>query len=252
MTDKEMIETLKDCFKPMSKKEFIETLKDCFKEDTVKTGFKVNSKGYLEKKTKTHTYIIFIVFNKYNTIRVKSIYPIIQFNYIEQPLNRIHDFDCKESEIKSITQSSKTIHCFNEQIVRLDLDIYSGLQVAFFSDRLIAYINDIANPFFEKYSDLQYINQEILAHDMPYKEGKGYDAKVSAFYELPFMGIDLKYVQRRMFIMKYCKDSRYDDFVSWYENKIDTNEFEAEEWNLKKRRKIINDTKEYLSKLVIG
>lgn len=236
----------------MTKKEFIIVLRESFKEYAAETGFKVNSKGYLVKKMKTHTYNIFIVLNSYDTVMVRSIFPFIQFSYIEEPLCRIHFFDCKESEIKYNTQTSKTIGCFEEQILMLDLDIYLELEIAIFTDLLKAYINDVANPFFEKYSDLQYVNQEILAHDMPYEEGKGYDATVSAFYQLPFMGGDLKYAQRRMFIMKYCKDSRYNDFVRWYESKIDTNEFQTAEWDLKKRRKIINDTKEYLAKLEVS
>ena len=77
------------------------------------------------------------------------------------------------------------------------------------------YMETIAIPFFEKYSDLQTINQEILANDMPYEEGVGYTETIFDYHKVPIVGTDLRGVQRRMFIMKYCDDARYNDFVKW-------------------------------------
>ena len=234
----------------MNRKELREQLNLQLNDYLVEKGFKIDAEVSLVKKTKTHDYKVFLLLNTYNTVMVRDVFPKIKFNDIENPLNKIYAFDQPDSEKKFLLNSVCTVDG-GYLATKLNLDIYDEDDVAKLADVIKDYMETIALPFFEKYSDLQTINQEILANDMPYQERVGYMGTKSDFRKIPILGGDVRGIIRRMFIMKSCKDLRYDDFVKWYQNHLDIYETDTEERIRKKLYKIFNDTKEYLANLKI-
>ncbi|MEA5461360.1 hypothetical protein VB796_20010 [Arcicella sp. LKC2W] len=235
----------------MNKKELKEILNIYLREYLTKNGFKIDADISLVKKTKLYTYKIFLLINTYETVEVKSIFPTISFSLIENPLHEIYCFDKLDSEKKFLLKNSKTIK--RELLsIQINLELHNDNHVIGLSEIIKEYMETTAIPFFEKYSDLQTINQEILANDMPYKEGVGYTGTMADFFKIPIIGGDTRCILRRMFIMKYCKDSRYEDFLKWYQYHLDVYEVNTHEPLRLRLYKIFNDTKEYLSKLEIS
>ena len=235
----------------MNRKELREQLNLQLNDYLVEKGFKIDAEVSLVKKTKTHDYKVFLLLNTYNTVMVRDIFPKIKFNDIENPLNKIYAFDQPDSEKKFLLNSVCTVDG-GYLATKPNLDINDEYDVAKLADIIKNYMETIALPFFEKYSDLQTINQEILANDMPYEEGVGYTNGLDDFDNITILRGDSKGVMRRMFIMTYCKDSRYDDFVTCYENYLDSlKETNNPETLILKYKKIFNDTKEYLANLKV-
>ncbi|MDZ7896467.1 MAG: hypothetical protein U5N85_00340 [Arcicella sp.] len=235
----------------MNRKELRESLGLHLDEYLSAKGFKIDAEVSLVKKTKTHNYKVFLVLNTYMTVMVRDVFPEVKFNYIEIPLNKIYAFDRPDSEKKFLLNSVCTVNGGSLAITP-ELNIYDEDDVIQLANIIKEYMEKTAFPFFEKYSNLETINQEILAKDMPYKEGIGYTNGMNDFDDVPILRGDLRGVMRRMFIMTYCKDSRYNDFVDCYENYLEgLKETNNPETLILKFKKIFNDTKEYLANLKI-
>ena len=234
----------------MTRKELRQDLIEILGTYLSEKGFKIDADNTIYKKTKTHTFSVGLEILTYDTIWVNSLFPFIQFNEIEKPLISICYFDKSASESKMALKNSMTVKGdWVREYTDFGLSMYT--HSVLFSEILKEYLEKVAFPFFDKYSNLQEINQEILANDMPYKEGIGYIGDMQDYFKIPIVGGDTRSKLRRMFIMKYCNDSRYDDFLKWYQNHLDVHEVNTNEVLRLKLYKFFNDTKEYLANLKI-
>ncbi len=223
-------------------------------------GFKVLSNCTIVKKTKDMKHVLGIGMKSYDYKYISSFQPFIQIFKIEQPLNRMYYFDKDEKEIKKIISDSDTVFGSSMREHRkypyqvgesLDFALRSIYDLEELADIIKKYMENTALPFFEKYSNLHNINQEIIDYDITYQEGVGYTEEFYAdFPDTKIVCADPLGKFRRMFIMKYCNNSRYDDFSIWYEKAL-FNAFEDNEKLLNRYTKIFKDIQEYLSKLEI-
>lgn len=243
----------------MNKKELKQHLQKYLGDYLNEKGFTINSQNLIVKKSKDFEFQVGVSIKIYHELFADGLAPFIRHIKIEVPLTRIYCFDKDEKTYKDWLSSSVTVAGNHEPLdnepsrVRkaMKFEIGSEYDVERLTEIIKEYMETTAIPFFEKYSDLQTINQEILANDMPYQEGIGYTGTIFDFHKIPIIGGDVMCILRRMFIMKYCADKRYDDFIKWYEYYINSGKY-GNENDVIWATKIINDTKEYLSKLEIN
>lgn len=240
----------------MNRKELRQYLQTNMGEYLAEKGFKIDSNNFLFKTTKDFRFRVLMDINTYHVLVIRALIPEIQNQLIETPLNKIFCFDKPDNVYKDHLKNSSTVRgdFLKERIEKsMNFEIDSVYDVERLAEIIKEYLEKTAIPFFEKYSDLKNINQEILDNDMPYEKGIGYTGGMKDFYNVPIAGNgDNKMVERRMFIMRLCNDERYIDFINWYQSHLDIYEANTHESLRLKLYKIFNDTKEYLSKLEIS
>jgi hypothetical protein len=200
----------------MNRKELKEELNIVMGDYLAEKGFKIDSQLKLVRKTKHCDWGVFLSFNHYDTVRLIQVSSYIQFREIEKRFVNSYYHDRKKSEIADYLKGRYSVMITEDGCLKPDLDIYLSVQVVMLSEVLIRYIEEIAIPFFESHSDFYFLNEKILSNDLAYKEGVGYtEEKYNNLISVPIIGMTFHGDSFRLYIMKYCNDNRYEEFIKW-------------------------------------
>jgi hypothetical protein len=203
----------------MNRKELKEELNIVMGDYLAEKGFKIDSQLKFVCKTKNCDWWVFLAFNHYDTVQLVEVSCKIQFREIERRFVHSYYHDRKKSEIVDYLKSRFSVMITEDKWLKPNLDIYLSVQVVMLSEILIKYIEEIAIPFFESHSDFHFLNEKILSNDLAYEEGVGYtEEKYNNLISVPIIGTTFHGDSFRLYVMKYCNDTRYEEFIKWNED----------------------------------
>jgi hypothetical protein len=205
----------------MNRKELKEELNIVMGDYLAEKGFKIDSQLKLVHKSKHCDWWVFLAFSHYGTIRLEEVSCRIQFREIEKRFVNSYYHDRKKSQIADYLKSRDSVTITEDKWMKPNIDIYLSVQVVMLSEILIKYIEEIAIPFFESHSDFHFLNEKILSNDLAYEEGVGYTEKdYNKILSVPIIGMTFHGDAFRLYVMKYCNDSRYEDYIKWHEDRF--------------------------------
>ena len=211
----------------MTKKYLIDGLKKVMKPYLDEHGISIKQNGCIVKSDDDLRCQIMFNFNNYGTIEIQSVSTLLRYNHLEKAVIDI----VYNGEVDIVTlqpYSAKYIKERYESSSTMGGPIFKGEKVKFFVDEqidllaefLIEFIEQQVKPFCEKYPDIYSIVPEFYKYDPPYHEGVGY---VGLFEEYlgnlnKIQGDYRSWIVRRLLLLKFTGDPRYDDYMKWMQD----------------------------------
>ncbi|MDI9871681.1 hypothetical protein [Flectobacillus roseus] len=210
----------------MTKKDFLKEMDKHLGVYLSGFGFKIKQDGTIQKTSKDMIWLIQLTFENWGTVHVDNIFTSVKVKSLEKACVEIYYPFLSESLQKSRYQGQKTLV---GPIKKVNKDIFQIIQVNSFAVTFKEYFENEFLPFFNSYSDVQSINRKYDEMDVPYQDGIGYvgDYDQIEIYNGFSTIFSLETLGRRILLMKYSKDSRYEDYIKWLKNCIEAGQLDS-------------------------
>jgi len=211
----------------MTKKYLIDGLKKVMKPYLDEHGISIKQNGCIVKSDDDLRCQIMFDFSNYGTIEIQAVFTVLRYNNLEKAVIDIV-YNGGVDIVTLQPYSAKYMKERYEFIETMRGPIFKGEVVEFFVDEqidllaefLIEFIEQQVKPFCEKYPDIYSIGPEFYKYDPPYQEGVGC---VGLFEEYlgnlnKIQGDYRSWIVRRLLLLKFTGDPRYDDYMKWMQD----------------------------------
>ncbi|MGX7689371.1 hypothetical protein ACWA1C_19555 [Flectobacillus roseus] len=215
----------------MTKKYLIDGIKKVMKPYLDEHGITIKQNGSIVKSDDDLRCQIMFNFNNYGTIEIQAVFTVLRYNHLEKAVIDIV-YNGGVDIVTLQPYSAKYIKERYEFIETMRGPLFKGEVVEFFVDEqidllaefLIEFMEQKVKPFCEKYPDIYSIGPEFYKYDPPYQEGVGY---VGLFEEYlgnlnKYQGDYTSWIIRRLLLLKFTADPKYDDYMKWIQECRDT------------------------------
>ncbi|MGX7687939.1 hypothetical protein ACWA1C_12295 [Flectobacillus roseus] len=210
----------------MTKKDFLKEMDKHLGVYLSGFGFKIKQDGTIQKTSKDMIWLIQLTFANWGTVHVDNIFAFVKVKSLEKACVEIYYPFLSDSVKKSRYQGQVTLVGPTRNVKK---DFFQIIQVNSFSAAFKEYFEKELLPFFNSYLDVQSINRKYDEMDVPYREGVGYigDYNQIEIYNGFSTAFSIETLGRRILLMKYSKDSRYEGYIKWLKNCIEAGQLDS-------------------------